>query len=976
MKALFVCVMALGLSSAAYSATPAILANNVGNPDNIIIDASSVYWDDLYTGQISSVSINPGGAVTNYPVAMVGGGDLAQDNVSLYFAGAANTGPYLSEHFAYKTSKAGGLTNTINNGMDYGFAYGGSLTIGPVGGLLYYIGGFRSIPGEINNLYLPIVSLSTQGGSDNALIYDDPDGTDEAIFQQDGLKYWLGSIPNHFSTDSTFLYWSDSDTTGIWQLPLIGGAATAIVSGRNNIQVIATPTTGAAAGSIFWVEGTIGSASLMRREVGGQIITVLAGDITAASKRCFAVDDDLVYCEQNGGIVQVSINDGATTVVASAAEAFGPIGLAVDTTYVYWSNLIGQILRTGRPTAGSGTPPVIFKATGSLGTARAGHTQTLLPSGKVLVAGGVGTGGSYLASAEIYDPVTGTWAAAGSFPSARAGHAAIALPNGKVLIAGGYNGSSYFASAEIYDPASGSWTSTGGLGSARSVPTATLLPSGKVLVVGGSNGNGALASAEIYDPASGKWTPTGSLNTPRFAQTATLLTNGKVLVAGGSDGSGLLASAETYDPASGKWTLTGSLAKRALTAGSLNIAREGHTATLLPNGQMLVAGGLGANNSVLASAELYDPTSGAWSATGNLATARVGHTATLLSSGQVLVAGGSDSGDVAMASAELYDFMNGTWTAAGSMLTARVGQTATLQSNGQVLVAGGLGTGRSYLSSAEVYDSAPPPSQSLNISTRGDVETGDGVLIGGFIVTGTEPKQVIIRALGPSLSLSHVSGVLANPTLELHNSSGAVIATNDNWKDNSAGDQATIINQGLNLYAGSTISDAESILVQTLAPGSYTGIVSGAAGGTGIGLVEVYDVDAITDGQLANISTRGFVGTSDNLLIGGFILGPGTGATATVIVRAIGPSLAANGVTNPLLDPTLVIDNADGDVIASNDNWMDSPDAATITSDGLAPTNSNESALLITPGPGGYTAIVSGVGSTTGIGLVEVYNLK
>ena len=241
MKAILACVLLLGLSPALCRAQTTILASNVGNPDNIIVDASSVYWDDLYTGKISSVSVNPGGAVIDYPVAMVGGGDLAQDSASLYFAGAANAGPYLSEHFVYKTSKAGGLTNTISNGMDHGFAYGGSLTIGPAGGILYYIGGARSIPGEVNNLYFPVVSLSTQGGSDNALIYDDPQSLDEAIFQQDGLRYWTGGLPSHFSTDSTYLYWSDSDTTTIWQTPLVGGPATAIVSGRSKIQVIATP---------------------------------------------------------------------------------------------------------------------------------------------------------------------------------------------------------------------------------------------------------------------------------------------------------------------------------------------------------------------------------------------------------------------------------------------------------------------------------------------------------------------------------------------------------------------------------------------------------------------------------------------------------------------------------------------------------------------------------------------------------------
>lgn len=263
---------------------------------------------DALTGSISSVSKNPGGAVTNYPVAMVAGGDLAQDNVFLYFVGAAFVPGTVQEHDVFKTPKFGGFTNPI--APDH--AVGGTLTIGPAGGILYYMGGWREIPPDpnfpCNDLFSPLVSLSTQGGDDNALTYNNPDPPDcVALFQQDNLRFWVGGFPASFSTDSTFLNWSDG--TSIWRMPLNGGSATAIVSGRANINVIATPTTGEAAGSIFWVEGTIGNASLMRREVGGQIITVL-NNVTNAGNRCFAVDDDKVFCNQGDGLVQVSINGG------------------------------------------------------------------------------------------------------------------------------------------------------------------------------------------------------------------------------------------------------------------------------------------------------------------------------------------------------------------------------------------------------------------------------------------------------------------------------------------------------------------------------------------------------------------------------------------------------------------------------------------------------------------------------------------
>lgn len=258
-------------------------------------------------------------------------------------------------------------------------------------------------------------------------------------------------------------------------------------------------------------------------------------------------------------------------------------------------------------------------------------------------------------------------------------------------------------------------------------------------------------------------------------------------------------------------------------------------------------------------------------------------------------------------------------------------------------------------------------SQLLNVSTRLRVLTGDNVLIGGFIITGTDPKKVIVRGIGPSLSPA-VSGVLADPVLELHEPDGTIV-TNDNWKDSQ---EAEIIATGI-----PPTKDLESAIVETLAPGAYTAIVSGKNGGTGVGLVDAYDLDQAANSQLANISTRGFVDTGDNVMIGGFILGGG-GGSSTVIVRGIGPSLAnaTPPVTDALADPTLDLHDSNGTIIASNDDWMNGPDKQTIIDDGLAPTNVKESALLATLAPGAYTAILSGVGNTTGVGLVEAYNLQ
>jgi hypothetical protein len=255
----------------------------------------------------------------------------------------------------------------------------------------------------------------------------------------------------------------------------------------------------------------------------------------------------------------------------------------------------------------------------------------------------------------------------------------------------------------------------------------------------------------------------------------------------------------------------------------------------------------------------------------------------------------------------------------------------------------------------------PGPTVLGNISTRGLVQTGDQVLIGGFIVTGTQSKDVIVRAIGPSILLP---GVLANPVLALHNSSGAVIASNDNWRSDQ---EVAIIATGL-----APLNDNESAIVMTLAPGSYTAVVSGAVGGTGVALVEGYDLDQSVDAKLANISTRGFVGTAANVLIGGFIL-LGDDA-ATVVVRAIGPSLTDAGVTNALQDPTLELHDGNGAIIVSNDDWKTDQESE-ILATGIAPTNDAESAVVMTLAPGPYTAIVSGKNNTTGVALVEVYQL-
>ena len=386
---------------------------------------------------------------------------------------------------------------------------------------------------------------------------------------------------------------------------------------------------------------------------------------------------------------------------------------------------------------------------------------------------------------------------------------------------------------------------------------------------------------------------------------------------------------------------------------------------------MLVAGGYDGSSADLASAELYDPASGTWIATGGLATARGGHTETLLPNGKMLVTGGvNDTNKSFIASAELYDPASGAWTATGSLATPRALHTATLLPNGKVLLAGGYNDPTISLASAELYVGPPTPPALLNISTRMRVLTGDQVLIGGFIITGTDPKKVIIRGMGPSLN--GVGVTLADPTLELHQGN-TTLATNDNWKINDQTGQS----QQAEIEA-TTIpptNDLESAILMTLSPGTYTAILAGKNGGTGVGVVEVYDLAQGANSQLANISTRGFVDTDDNVMIGGFIVG---GGTANVIVLALGPSVPVEGA---LADPTLELHDANGTTIATNDNWKINDQTgqsqqAEIEATTIPPTNDLESALVATLAPGNYTAIVRGKNNTTGVGLVAAYNLQ
>ena len=256
----------------------------------------------------------------------------------------------------------------------------------------------------------------------------------------------------------------------------------------------------------------------------------------------------------------------------------------------------------------------------------------------------------------------------------------------------------------------------------------------------------------------------------------------------------------------------------------------------------------------------------------------------------------------------------------------------------------------------------------MNISSRLAVQTGDNVGIGGFIAQGNSVKKVIVRGIGPSLNINGtpVPGRLEDPVLELHAESGVTLLTNDNWRD--APNAAEIESNG---FAPS--NEREAVILVTLLPGNYTAILQGKETATGVGLVEIYDLDSDKPAHLANLSTRANVLTDDDVLIGGVILGGND--PSRVVLRAIGPSLRDNGVTGALDNPTLALHDGNGALLMSNDDWREAPNFADIQASGLAPPDDRESAILTAITSGNYTAIVRGVNRTTGIGLVEIYNL-
>lgn len=523
-------------------------------------------------------------------------------------------------------------------------------------------------------------------------------------------------------------------------------------------------------------------------------------------------------------------------------------------------------------------------------------------------------------------------------PSARQ-ELATAVLNGKIFVIAGYDSKGASTdSVFVYNPNTNTWASANPIPSANNHNNAAVA-AGKLYSFGGRS-----SRTNVYDPTNDSWSPVAMMNFQHGDTAAVGVINDKIYVAGGAGGGMQQTELEVYNPVANTWT----------NLAPMSVPRN-HCGGGVINGKFYVVAGRGSTQAPTA-LEVYDPQNNTWTTLPSMPTGRSGVGVGVVQ-GELYVFGGEIP--YLHPEVEVYNPVSNSWRRVQDMPSPRHGIWASVIGNKIYFSGGGEVEGFGATNTNDVFI-VNSQATFANISTRLEVETGDNALIGGFIVTGTGSKRMLLRAIGPSLP---VSGALANPRLELRNGAGQLVVANDNWQD--APNKQEIIDTSI-----PPSQPLEAAILTTVAPGGYTVIVRGENDSTGVALVEAYDLEAGSNSRLANISTRGLVQTEDNVLIGGLILAGQE--PRRVIVRAIGPSLTVPGA---LADPTLELRDANGGLLASNDNWRTSQEAEIIATT-IPPSHDLESAVVQTLPPANYTAIVRGQNAATGVALVEAYALQ
>ena len=621
-------------------------------------------------------------------------------------------------------------------------------------------------------------------------------------------------------------------------------------------------------------------------------------------------------------------------------------------------------------------------------TSNAPHGRSLhvaVWTGSEMIVWGGGIPGTPFNTGGRYNPSTNSWTATSitNAPTPRDGATAV-WTGTEMIVWGGHTniGPPDANTGGRYNPATDSWTPTSTTNAPSGRARQTAVWTGSEMIVWGGDkeysGGDYLNTGGRYHPGTNSWTPTSTTSAPSGRSYHTAIWTGSEMIIWGGvfyNGSNhFLNTGGRYNPSTDTWA----------TSSTINApSPRGAQAAVWTGSEMIVWGGNVDNGLSFSTGGRYNPGTNSWTATStiNAPSPRTAHTAVWTGT-QMIVWGGFDGGSNYFNTGGRYNPSSDSWTAtsATNAPSARA-YHREVWTGSEMIIWGGQDQNVMPFNTGGSYCANVSP-QLGNISTRAFVQTDDNVMIGGFIVQGTESKRVIIRAIGPELTQYGVPEALANPTLELHNAAGALIASNDNWQHTIIGGIITS-DQGIDIRQSGHApgNPLESAIIADLPDGNYTAIVRGVNNTTGVGLVDVYDLSPDSNSILRNISTRSFVQTGDNVMIGGLIV-QGT-QPQRVIIRAIGPELTQYGVPNVLANPTLELHDGTGALIATNDNWMSTVIGGIITSNqvadirnsGHAPADGRESAIIAALPAGNYTAIIRGVNNTTGVALVEVYDL-